>query len=220
MLRRRSKLFYFLLTLLCILGIILFVLSYPELSYKNEGTSKSYKTVSNGSLENAYLFPYRGSNFKYFSCISYYLMNNAYVHSKVYLTVLDSYKELESTAPNYTFQIMECSDKEGGKLRLHRTHQNGKSIDFMVPKKGKGIQFNNIGLLHYLLDFDKEGRLLKNKKSEIDFELMAKHILSLQKAGIKHGVEIKKVILKINLKDDLWKTKSGKKLKSSGIYFA
>jgi penicillin-insensitive murein endopeptidase len=115
---------------------------------------------------------------------------------------------------------MECSDKYGGKLKLHRTHKNGKSIDFMVPKKGKGFHYNNLGLLHYLLEFDENGILSLNKSVEIDFEVMAKHILTLQKAGKNHGVTIKKVILKINLKDDLWETPTGKKLKTSGIYFA
>lgn len=49
---------------------------------------------------------------------------------------------------------------------------------------------------------------------------MALHILTLQEELKKNGYEIEKVILKINLKDDLFKTANGKKLKSSGIYFA
>ena len=49
---------------------------------------------------------------------------------------------------------------------------------------------------------------------------MGKHILALEKAANKHNMFIKKVLLKINLKDDFFKTKSGKKVNSKGIYFA
>ena len=206
--------------LLVAILIFLFVISIPELIYTNSWISKSIGTRSNGKLENAYLFPYTGTNYKYFSFISYYFLNNAYSNSRVYNTVIDAYKSLEETCPDNTFYIMECSDKHGGKLALHKTHQNGMSIDFMIPKKKNWIQYNNIGLLHYLLEFDHSGKLNFHKTVEIDYETMAKHILALDKAGKKHGLKIKMVILKIELKDDFYKTKSGKLVKEKGIYFA
>ncbi len=209
-----------LLFCLSISFITIFFFAARELFHKNNGESVAVGKVHDGHLQNGYLMPFRGENFKYFSFISYYLMDNAYVHSKVYKTVLDSYEDLSLKYPDQKFQIMECSGKNGGKLKLHNTHRNGLSIDFLVPKKGKGYQYNNIGLLHYLLEFDEDGKLEKNKKIEIDFQMMAEHILSLQNAGASYGVRIKKVILKINLKDDLWNSASGKKLKQSGIYFA
>ena len=49
---------------------------------------------------------------------------------------------------------------------------------------------------------------------------MAKHILELEKAARKRDMFIKKVLLKINLKDEFYKTKSGKIVKEKGIYFA
>ncbi len=209
-----------LLFIVVALAAVLTFFSFPELIHKNKGESISLGKVNKGKLDNPYLFPFRGKNFRYFSFISYYLMDNAYVNSKVYHTVLDAYEQLGKSHPNEKFWIMECSDKKGGKLKLHRTHQNGLSIDFMSPKKGQGLKYNGLGLRHYLLDFDENGKLLRNKSVEINFELMAQHILALQKAGKKYGVRVKKVILKINLKDDLWKTPSGKKLKASNIYFA
>ena len=49
---------------------------------------------------------------------------------------------------------------------------------------------------------------------------MAKHILALHEEGKNHGIKIKMVILKIELKDDFYKTPSGKLVKAKGIYFA
>ncbi len=60
-------------------------------------------------------------------------------HSKVYQTLIDSYKECQRTCPDVDFKIMECSNKKGGQMLIHKTHQNGLSVDFMIPKK-KGKQ--------------------------------------------------------------------------------
>lgn len=49
---------------------------------------------------------------------------------------------------------------------------------------------------------------------------MADHILILQKNARKYGLKIKKVIFKIDLKDELFATQYGKELKREGIYFA
>lgn len=70
------------------------------------------------------------------------------------------------------------------------------------------------------MQFDTFGRCKRNKNISIDFEAMGKHILALEKAAKKRNMFIKKVLLKINLKDDFFKTKSGKKVKEKGIYFA
>ena len=195
----------------------------PNMLYKNSGSSVSKGTPGNGSLKNAYQIDYKMSNSKYFSPVSFYLMGNGYVNSRLYYTLLDSYKECEKTCPDIDFRIMECSDKKGGKVLLHRTHRNGLSVDFMVPKvkNGKQIKFyDRFGLWHYLLNFDSSGRLKLNKKVTIDFESMAKHIIALDNAARKNGLSVSKVILKINLKDDFYRTKSGQEIKRRGIYFA
>ena len=119
------------------ISIILLLLSIPEMMHKNQGNSKARGSVRNGSLENAYLLPYSGQNFRYFSPFSYYILNNGYLHATVAGIALYSYKECETTCPGVDFRMMECANKEGGKMLIHRTHQNGLSIDFMVPKKNQ-----------------------------------------------------------------------------------
>ena len=207
------------LALLVFLGIS----AAPQIFHSNSGVSQSIGPVNKGEIVNAYLLPYSGDNFRYFSPLSYYILGRAYVHSTVHQIVLDSYKQCETQCSGIKFRVMECSNKKGGKMRPHRTHQNGTSIDFKTPLMKKGKQhrsWDRIGLFTYALGFNKDGALSLNKKVSIDFETMAKHILETEKAARKNGMRIKKVIFKINLKDNLFATPSGKKLKKSGIYFA
>jgi penicillin-insensitive murein endopeptidase len=197
--------------------------STSQIFYQNKGTSKSIGPVHNGKIQNSYLLPYSGKNYKFFSPFSYYILGRAYVHSTVYSTVLDGYKICESKCDGITFRVMECSSKKGGNMFPHRTHQNGKSLDFMTPliKMGKQHKFfDRIGIFRYALNFDKDGELNLNKKVSIDYETMAQHILAMEEAARKNGMYIKKVIFKINLKDNLFATTSGKQLQRSGIYFA
>lgn len=215
-----KKFFKYSLLLLCIAIIIL---SVSELLYKNEGNSKAIGSPGNGKLENPHLMPYSGENFRYFSPLSYYILDDAYLHSRVQTTLLTAYQECEKTCADTKFRVMECANKDGGKMWLHRTHQNGLSVDFMVPKKQGAKQskmLDWLGLWHYLLEFTDEGKSKLNQNIKIDFETMGKHILALDRAARKNGLKINKVILKIELKDDFYATESGKKVKQKGIYFA
>ena len=191
--------------------------------YQNTGTpSVSSGTVSNGSLKNGKIFPFRGPNFVYFDSTSY-LNKHAFTHEKVHRAVLATYSRFESILPHFEFGLMECSNEHGGKIWPHRTHQNGLSVDFMSPLLKNGVStadFNTIGLPHYLMDFNENGVYTEDSSYSIDFNLMARHILVLNEEAKKQGLKIEKVILKIGLKDHLFATEYGKKLKASGIYFA
>jgi penicillin-insensitive murein endopeptidase len=203
--------------------ICLLTCSYRELTFKNNGTSRATGEFSSGSLYNSYLIPYTGKNFKYFSYLSYFIMDNGYMHSAMYHTILDSYKSCEKLCPGIKFQLMECANKNGGKMAIHRTHQLGLSADFMVVKKvGKAQKTNldHLGMAHYLHGFDDHGKHEWFSNVEIDFETCAKHILTLDDASKKNGLRVTKVIFRIELLDDLFKTPSGQELQKRGIYFA
>ena len=93
----------------------------------------------------------------------------------------------------------------------------------MSPLLKNGISctdFNRMGLPHYLMDFDENGIYTEDSSYSIDFNRMAQHLLVLHEAAKKQGLQIEKVILKIGLKDNLFATEYGKKLRTSGIYFA
>jgi len=182
-------------------------------------SSISHGSVSNGSLDHGKLIPYYGSNYSYFDTTSYFL-GRAFLHEDVLAFTLKAYKNLENVS-NRFYRIMECSNQMGGKLWPHQTHQNGTSIDFMMPltKDHKPYyKLDKIGLSHYWLSFDDAGKYSEDKSVEIDFEAIAQHILLLNEAANEKGWKIKKVIIKIELKDELYATPSGKNLKAKGIY--
>lgn len=190
----------------------------------NDSLSQSISkgTVSNGSLIHGKLMPFQGKNYFYFDTSSY-LSGRAFVNKKVKELCLDAYQELEKTVPNRSFGIMECSNEKGGKLEPHHTHQNGLSVDFMSPLKSHdtiNTSLDKTGIQHYFIDFDEDARYTKDKQIYIDFDAMALHILKLNALASKHGLKINKVILKLNLKDNLYASKYGTELKSKGIYFA
>lgn len=216
---RRKRFYVLLAIIICALAIP----SFSQITHKNQGKSVSIGEVNKGAIENAYQLPRKGKNFKYFSLFSYYVLGRAYVNSAVYHAVLESYSELYKSHPEKYFRIMECSRKHGGSMRPHRTHQNGLSVDFSTPliKNGKQTTFyNKVGIFHYALNFNNKGQLKINRKVSVDFDLMAEHILLLDIAARKHGYKISKVIFKLELKDALFATENGKKLKAKGIYFA
>lgn len=194
----------------------------PQFFHKNNGISTSYGGVGNGSVKNPWLLPVRGDNYKSFSWFSYYLLGRAYVNQNVYFTVVGTYKALNEELPDICFRYMECSDRNGGKMFPHHTHQNGLSIDFMTPLKKNNSPFSRydrLGVFRYLMNFDKHGKAKLNQKVEVDFEIIAQHILMLQEIGKKYHIRISKVILNLELKDKLFNTSYGPQLKQSGIYF-
>lgn len=186
----------------------------------NDQPSQSKGKVSKGSLVNGKLFPFAGNNFRYFDTTSY-LRRKAYTHERVRAATLAAYKDLEKAVPGRRFVIMECSHRDGGKIFPHRTHQNGLSIDFMMPLKKNDqpyYRLDSLGRSHYFLEFLDDGRFKKDTSISVDFDLVAQHILLLEKNARKHGLKINKVIIKIEMKKYLYATAHGKKLKQSGIY--
>lgn len=195
---------------------------FYELNIRNELTSKSLGSVSKGELVNGKIMPFYGANFTYFDKDSY-LGSRAFTSDKVKSIILDTYTDLEEVFPEKHFYLMELSNKEGGQIYPHRTHQNGLSVDFMMPKIKSGKIYTGLDTLgkdHYWLDFNENGEYVKDTAVKIDFNTIAKHILLLNENAKKYNCKISKVIIKIEYKDELFSTELGQKLKESGIYFA
>jgi penicillin-insensitive murein endopeptidase len=182
--------------------------------------SIAHGSVSKGSIENSSLLPFSGANYRYFDTTSY-LSGRGFSHRKVVETLLATYADLEKLIPERMFFVMECSNKEGGKLFPHRTHQNGLSVDLMMPKLKNGkpdYSLDDRGGLHYLLEFDKDGKYSEDHEISLDFNTIALHILTLEKQARQHGLKIQKVIINTNLKDEVFASNYGDELKRSGIY--
>jgi len=196
------------------------VVEFYELNKGNEQPSVTIGSTSNGTLKNGKLLPFYGTNFQYFDKNSY-LSSRGFTSNVTRDIILDSYASLYEVIPSRYFYVMELSSKEGGKLYPHKTHQNGLSADFMMPKLKEGKPYyglDTLGVKHYLLKFNDNGEYDKDSNIKIDFNVIAQHILILNNNAKKYGYKISKVIIKIEFKDKLFATEYGKKLKSSGIY--
>jgi penicillin-insensitive murein endopeptidase len=183
--------------------------------------SKSIGTVSNGKLENGCYLPYKGNNYKYFAKNSY-LMGRCFINCAINSILVSTFKELETTLPNRTFYLMEASNEKGGKISPHRTHQNGTSIDLMIPLLKENqpyTKLDSIGVEHYLLNFNDKGEYKEDTSIKIDFETLALEILTIEKNARLNNWKISKVILKTEYQKFIFSTKYSDQLKTSKIYF-
>jgi penicillin-insensitive murein DD-endopeptidase len=172
--------------------------------------STCYGTVSNGRLENGVALPSGGANFSSYSSLAATL-GRTYVHSKVEAIVVATYAALQKTAPTKVFVYGETGWASGGRFRPHRTHQNGLSVDFMVPvtdRTGKSVPLptgvrNKWG---YNIEFDANAKF---GEYSIDFEALAEHLYQLQAIAKAQGMEIGLVILDPLFLHKLFATKHG-----------
>ena len=178
--------------------------------------SVCYGTSGNGRLEGGVQIPTSGPNFAPYSSLGVRL-GRTYVHSKVAVTVAAAYKTLEASAPNKTYVYGESGWREGGRIRPHRTHQNGLAVDFMVPvmdKSGKSVPLptgvtNKFG---YAIEFDAQARY---QDLSIDFEAITEHLYALFQATRENGIGISRVIFEKAYIPRLYTTRRGAFVKDS-----
>jgi penicillin-insensitive murein endopeptidase len=178
--------------------------------------SVCYGSTSNGRLENGVQLPSSGSNFISYGVIPE-LTGRTFVHSKVREVIVAAYEILETDKPAKVFKYAESGTKLGGEFRPHKTHQNGLSVDFMVPvldDRGNSVHLpthalNNYG---YDIEFDDRGSY---GEYQIDYEALAAHIVALHKAAQKRGVGIWRVLFDPRLQKYLFDTRYGDYIRSN-----
>ena len=142
--------------------------------------STCYGTTAKGRLEHGVKLPAAGENFVGYSGLAATL-GRTYLHSTARDIVLNAYKALQQTAPGKHFKYAETGFAEGGPFKPHKTHQNGLSIDFMVPvlnAKGESVHLptHPLNKFGYNIEFDAKGR---HEGLHIDYEAMAAHLVAL-----------------------------------------
>jgi penicillin-insensitive murein endopeptidase len=165
----------------------------PSIGAASESTC--FGTVSKGRLESGVKLPSGGPNFSSYSS-SAELIGRTYVHAKVAEVVVAAYKALEKTQPAKVYVYGETGWKSDGRFRPHRTHQNGLSVDFMVPvvdQAGRSVPLptNALNKFGYNLEFDGSGR---HGGLSIDFPAIAEHLYQLHAAAHGRGFGIALVI--------------------------
>jgi penicillin-insensitive murein endopeptidase len=172
--------------------------------------STCFGKTSAGRLEQGVRLPSSGPNFSSYST-SMVAVGRTYVHSKVARVVRRSFAALEKSRPETVYVIGESGWAKGGRFRPHRTHQNGLSVDFMVPvlnADGRSVPLPTRPTQRwgYDLEFDQDGRL---DALRIDFDAVAAQLAALHRAARAEGVGIGLVIFDDRYLDKLWKTPDG-----------
>jgi penicillin-insensitive murein DD-endopeptidase len=165
------------------------------LALESSARSRSIGTPSHGRLEHGKRLPSRGPNFRAYSRLGTALGRNS-VHSQVRAVVLATYAEMVTRAPGARFVYGETGWPSGGRFRPHRTHQNGLSVDFMVPVRTRSgapaelptWPWQKFG---YGIEFDSMGRW---RDLEIDYQAIAAHLTALDAAARRYALHIERVI--------------------------
>jgi len=183
---------------------------------ESDAPSKSVGSTSDGTLVNAKRLPSRGENFRTYSNLGS-LIGRTCVHGKVRDAMLSAFAAMSADFPDTEFTYGETAwCWGGGRLRPHRTHQNGLSVDFMVPvldESGAPANYparpwTKIG---YALEFDASGHA---DALRIDFDALANHLLALDEAAEDAGIRIRRVIFAPELRRQLFETDAGKKVRT------
>lgn len=181
-----------------------------------EPQSTCFGITKNGRLENGVKLPGEGKNFVSYSTLAG-LLGRTYVHSTTKNILLDAYKALEISMPHKVYKYAETGFAEGGQFKPHKTHQNGLSVDFMVPvidKQGNSVHLptHPLNKWGYNIEFDNQGNF---EDYRLDFDALAAHIVELHKAAKKRNIKIWRVIFDLKLQPKLFATEYGDYLKAN-----
>ena len=201
---------------LAVVGIVVVHLGNDVLRVFESGRgSRSIGSPAAGRLVHGKRLPSSGPGFRTYSRLGS-LLGRTTVHSAVRATVLDAYAEVHDQHPDLRFVVGETGWPRGGRIRPHRTHQNGMSVDFMVPvRRSDGVAelpgrpWNKFG---YGIEFDESGVA---GELQIDFEAMALHLERLRAAARTHGLVIERVIFAPELHPELFATEAGRRIRHS-----
>jgi len=185
------------------------VLCAPALASTCFGNSGS------GRIEGAVALPLAGPNFGAYSELGLKL-GRTWVHAQVRDVVLGAYSTLSRSTPDVQYVYGETGLRTGGPMQPHRTHENGTSVDFMVPVRGRDgrpAQLPRTAHNHYGydLEFDDAGKLADLR---IDFAAIAAHLAQLDLEARRHGFGIARVILAPEYIPKVLATPAGQHFKS------
>lgn len=184
------------------------------IAFEGADESVSVGTPSRGALRHGRRLPTTGPNFTASSWLATALGRNS-VHRRVRDAALRSYDELARTVPERQWMYAEAGWPRGGRFRPHHTHQNGLSIDFVVPVRsadGRVAELNSwVGnLWTYAIEFDGQGR---SGDHRIDFEAMARHLDALDRHARACGLRVERVIFDPAYHSALFATPTGRLLR-------
>jgi penicillin-insensitive murein DD-endopeptidase len=187
-------------------GLVLLLTLMPA----SAADSICYGTPANGRIERAVQLPANGKNFHAYSRVGVAL-GRTYTHARAADAITGAYSMLARSAPDKIYVYGETGFAKGGRFKPHRTHQNGLSVDFMVPvvdAKGRSVPLpgNATNRYGYDIEFDADARY---HDLRIDFEALGEHLYALDQAGRRSGARIGRVIFEPAYLPKLFATRRG-----------
>ncbi len=191
---------------LSVMWVLLCMTATPAMA----ADSVCHGTPAKGRIEHAVKLPAGGKNFRAYSTVGVSL-GRTYTHARVANAITDAYATLAQRMPAKTFVYGETGFAKGGPFKPHKTHQNGLSVDFMVPvvdTKGRSVPLptNASNRYGYDIEFGADGRY---RDLRIDFETLAEHLYALDQAGQRSGARIGRVIFEPAFLPKLFATTRG-----------
>ena len=180
----------------------------------SDRASTCFGSSAEGTLRDGWKLPRAGANFRAYSDLGW-IIGRTFVHSTVHEIVVDAYQRLAITHPEHRFVYGETGFASGGSFKPHRTHQNGASVDFMVPVRDAAGTIVDTPTsvtekFGYALEFDSAGTL---GDLRIDFEAIALHLAQLKHAAASRRVRISRVIFDPKLRVRLAGTRAWSDIK-------
>ncbi len=205
--RRRRRTFLFAVLLLAAL-IVSPILVYDSIG----GESSCFGPTHQGRLIGAVRAPLYGENYRSY-CIVCALALRTYGHEDAVDALVDSFAAMAKRHPDVTFVYGEIGFPWGGSFPPHRTHQNGLSLDVMVPlRDGRSLRAHAFNRFGYDEEFNAQG---VGESGEIDFEALASQLVALDQAARERGGRIARVFFAPDLQDELFRTAEGARLKAT-----
>ena len=172
--------------------------------------SVCFGSTNNGRLEGGVKLPSSGPNFESYGGIPE-LAGRTYVHEKVRDILVAAFNRLEVEAPGKVFKYAETGAKSGGSFPPHKTHQNGLSVDLMVPvtdPSGQSVHLptHPLNRYGYDIEFDRNGRYGEYR---IDYEALGALIVALHKSAESQGIKIRQVLFDPELQPHLYESSHG-----------
>jgi penicillin-insensitive murein DD-endopeptidase len=176
---------------LSVMWVLLCMTATPAMA----ADSVCHGTPAKGRIEHTVQLPVGGKNFRAYSTVGVSL-GRTYTHARVANAITDAYATLAQRMPAKTFVYGETGFAKGGPFKPHKTHQNGLSVDFMVPvvdAKSRSVPLptNALNRYGYDIEFGADARY---RDLRIDFEALAEHLYVLDQAGQRAGAHIGRVI--------------------------
>jgi penicillin-insensitive murein endopeptidase len=181
-----------------------------------DSASNCYGAPGKGRLEHGVQLAQSGPNFAPYSSLGV-SAGRTHAHSSVAKTVSAAYAALARSSPEVRYVYGESGWKNGGRIRPHRTHQNGLAVDFMVPVRDEGgrsiaLPTGVANKFGYGIEFDSEARF---KDLTIDFEAIAEHLHALHSAAKDQGIGLERVIFDPAFLPRLYQTRRGEFIRAN-----